>query len=124
MAMKRCVRKRSQNQVQKNQQLTLLSHLVPRWEKKIELSDSEVRFDLLLDDDKNVPDNYGKYLHNVDDSDEVNTDIIDSIPKSITSYGIPHTHTILGKKFLLKPVRETLFINLFSVNSEKGIPYQ
>ena len=69
----------------------------------------------MFDDDKKVPENSGKYVHNVNDSDEVNTDIIDSIPKSVTSYGIPHTHTIIVNKFLLKPVPEALLINLFSV---------
>ena len=67
-----------------------------------------------------VTENDGKYVHNDNDSDEVNTDIIDIIHKSVNAYGIPHTHTIRGNKFLLKPVPEGLLINLFTEIPKKG----
>ena len=62
----------------------------------------------------------GKYVHNDNDSDEVNTEIIDIIHESVNAYGIPHTHTIRGKKFLLKPISEKLLINLFTEIPKKG----
>ena len=74
----------------------------------------------MSDDYKKVPENYVKYVHNLDDSDEVNTDIIDSITNTVTPYSIPHTHTFLGNNFLLKPVPEPLIINLFSSIPKKG----
>ena len=75
---------------------------------------------VLLNDNKIVTKKKGKYVNNDNDSDEVNTDIIDIIHKSVNAYGIPHTHTIRGKKFLLKPVSEKLLINLFTENMKKG----
>ena len=75
---------------------------------------------VLLNDNKIVTEKDGKYVHNDNDSDEVNTDIIDIIHESVNAYGIPHTHTIRGKKFLLKPVPEGLLINLFTEIPKKG----
>ena len=76
---------------------------------------------VLLNDNKFFTEKDGKYVHNDNDSNEVNTDIIDIIHESVNAYGIPRTHTIRGKKFLLKPVSEKLLINLFTEISEKGI---
>ena len=70
--------------------------------------------EVILNDNKIVTEKDGKYVHNDNDSDEINTDIIDIIHKSVNAYGIPHTHTIRGNKFLLKPVPEGLLINLFT----------